>query len=56
VFKRSELASFLGVFRTSLSHAIKQLREEYVITIDGQVVKILKLESLIAIERESHDY
>ena len=54
VFRRSELANFLGVFRTSLSRAIKQLRETQVIAINGPVVRILKLESLIAIERGSY--
>ena len=54
-YSRSELANFLGVYRTSLSHAIKTLRDDKVINIKGSSVKILELESLIATERYSYE-
>lgn len=54
LYTRSELANFLGVYRTSLSHAIKKLREDGVISIEGTSVNILTLESLVAAERESY--
>ena len=55
-YSRSELANFLGVYRTSLSHAIKKLREDGVIELEGSLVKILALESLIVTERESYGF
>lgn len=54
LYSRSELANFLGVYRTSLSHAIKTLREDSIISLEGSSAKILALESLIATERDSY--
>lgn len=56
VFNRTELASFLGVYRTSLSHCIKKLLEAGFISVSGSVVNILKLDSLISIECDSYEH
>ena len=56
IYTKTELANYLGVYRTSLSHCIKKLGVEKIVSISGTTVNILKLESLYDIESESLDY
>lgn len=48
LFTRTELANYLGVYRTSLSRIIKKMVEEEIITIKGEKVSINNLEKLIS--------
>jgi CRP-like cAMP-binding protein len=54
-FNRTELANFLGVYRTSLIHEIKKMCDEGLISVDKKQFRILDLQRLIDIELMSYD-
>ncbi|MDR1755263.1 MAG: Crp/Fnr family transcriptional regulator [Eubacterium sp.] len=54
LFNRTELADFLGVYRTSLSRILNGLCKERIITLNKTRVEIMDLDRHIRIELESY--
>ncbi len=54
-FNKTELASYLGVYRTSLIHEIRKMDNEEIIAADKNQFTILDIEQLIEIEQMSYE-
>jgi CRP-like cAMP-binding protein len=54
LFNRSDLADYLGMYRTSLSREMKRFVDNGVVGLNRHRVNILNLDHLILIERDSY--
>lgn len=52
-YNKTELASFLGVYRTSLNHEIKKMCDLNIISFDKKRFRIIALDKLLFIEQTS---
>ncbi|MCI8418553.1 MAG: Crp/Fnr family transcriptional regulator [Lachnospiraceae bacterium] len=55
LYNRTELASFLGIYRTSLSHELLNMKKQGLIQYTRNTLFITDLNALIAIECESYE-
>jgi CRP-like cAMP-binding protein len=53
-FNHSELADYLGVYRTSLSREITKLSRLGLITLEKSIINIKRIDEIIEIERKSY--